>query len=297
MGVAGYIRIGKFFIDRDAAILLLASINEFFLSLDTYLAHDMDGTIRPYEWIPILFGIGAGILLLSAGLIAYRRQALARVLATVILGSSIGVGILGTYFHAHRAFQPDAPIGLRVSWEYFAWAPPVLAPLAFTLVGIMGISAAWPESPPGSGILRLSQKRTLSLPFAKRQAYCFLVSFGIIIGTVSATLDHARSGFLNPWVWLPLVGGSFCAAVTFGFALLDKPTIMDRVIYIGTLIFLVLLGIMGLVLHIQTNLSGVYSFVPERFLRGAPVLAPLLFTNIGIFGALALWEKPSVSEK
>jgi hypothetical protein len=45
---------------RDQLMLLMMAINEVFLGVDTYLAHSISGTIRPYEWIQIIFGPAAG---------------------------------------------------------------------------------------------------------------------------------------------------------------------------------------------------------------------------------------------
>ena len=41
-------------------MLLMAAVNEIFLGVDIYLAHSISGTITPYEWIPIVFGPVAG---------------------------------------------------------------------------------------------------------------------------------------------------------------------------------------------------------------------------------------------
>ena len=63
-------RIGRLPLSRDQLMLLMAAINEIFLGIDIYLAHSISGTIVPNEWIPIIFGPIAGVLLLLAGLIA-----------------------------------------------------------------------------------------------------------------------------------------------------------------------------------------------------------------------------------
>jgi len=42
------------------------------------------------------------------------------------------------------------------------------------------------------------------------------------------------------------------------------------------------------VLHVQDSLTSEWRFVTERFIRGAPVLAPMLFADIGGLGLLAL---------
>ena len=43
-------------------------------------------------------------------------------------------------------------------------------------------------------------------------------------------------------------------------------------------------------LHIQTNLTSQGTIVGERFLRGAPFLAPMLFANMGMLGLIALMD-------
>ena len=53
----------------------MTAMNLILLGLDTYLAHSISGTIRPGEWIPIIFGPVAGVLLLVAGLIAISSAA------------------------------------------------------------------------------------------------------------------------------------------------------------------------------------------------------------------------------
>ncbi|MCA9905678.1 MAG: hypothetical protein KC547_17605, partial [Anaerolineae bacterium] len=88
---------------RDQVMLLLAAITEIFLGIDIYFAHTISGTIKPAEWIPIVFGIAAGVGLLLAGLIALRSRSLASVLANVVFLGSIIVGLMGAYFHLVRA--------------------------------------------------------------------------------------------------------------------------------------------------------------------------------------------------
>ena len=142
-------------VTRDQAILLMLAFNELMLGAETYIAHLISGTIVPYEWIPIIFGPVAFVLILLAGWLALNRRPLATVIATIVFLTSIIVGLLGAYFHLFRAILPDAPLGDIVSVPLLVWAPPVLGPLTFALVGLMGVSAAWIEEPPVSGVLSL----------------------------------------------------------------------------------------------------------------------------------------------
>src|SRR3972149_8873326 len=99
----------------------------------------------------VVYGPLAGVLLISAGLLSLRRRTAADLLATGVLLASIAVGLLGAYFHFVRAVLPSAAPGERVSIDLLVWAPPLLGPLTFSLVGLLGISAAWPEQPPRAG--------------------------------------------------------------------------------------------------------------------------------------------------
>ena len=53
---------------------------------------------------------------------------------------------------------------------------------------------------------------------------------------------------------------------------------------------MILVGMLGSGLHVLQNLTAQGQVVDERFLRGAPVLAPLLFSDIGSIGLLALLD-------
>lgn len=285
----------KFPLTRDQFILLMTAINEIFLALDIYLAHSISGTIVPNEWIPIIFGPVAGVLLLLAGLLALRRRMLATAIATSVLIASIVVGLLGAYFHFVRAILPSGPVGQQVTVGMLVWAPPVLGPLTFALVGWLGISAAWIEEPTDSGRLRLLGFRPTQLPYSKTQAYFYIVGLGILATVISSVLDHARTGFENPWLWIPTVLGIFGTVVAVALGAISKPTRSDLLTYTATMILLILVGVVGTLLHVQTNLIRGGIVVTERLIRGAPFMAPLLFANMGTLGLLVLLD-PSEGE-
>jgi len=285
---------GRLPLSRDQLMLLMAAVNEIFLGIDIYLAHNLDGTIRLREWIPIVFGPLAGGLLLLAGLIALRRRRLASFLATGVLLASIVVGLLGAYFHVVRAVAPNAPIGQRVTLPLLIWAPPIVGPLIFSLVGLWGVSAAWVEDPPDSGRLRLWGQRTVQFPYSKTRAYLMMVSLGTMATLISSVLDHGRAQFENPWLWPPIAVGVFAAVVALGLATLDRPQANDVRVYMAAMVLLILTGVVGFVLHVRFDLTVQRVFVPERFLRGAPVLAPLLFANMGLVGLIALLDPAEV---
>ena len=275
---------------RDQAMLTLAAVNVFFLGIDIYLAHNLSGTIVPYEWIPIIFSPIAGAVLLLAGWVAIRNRPAANLIATGVFFGCIIVGVLGSYFHLRRAFLPTAGGGIVVPNEVLLWAPPLLGPLTFLVVAALGISAAWEEVRPGSGELRLLGKRTLRMPLSKTRAYYLLTAVFILVTVISSVMDHARTNFVNPWLWLPTFAGLFSTFVALVMGIHPRPSNGDRWTYIASLALLVAVGLTGAVLHFYTNMTGQYVFIMERFLRGAPILAPLLFANMGLLGFLVLLE-------
>jgi hypothetical protein len=287
-------RIRRLPLSRDQLMLLMAATNEIFLGIDTYLAHSISGTIRPYEWIPIIFGPIAGALLLLAGLIALRRRPLATIIATVTLLVSIAVGLLGAYFHWARAILPSGPPGQQVTVTLLVWAPPILAPLTFALVGLLGISAAWIEDPADSGVLRLLMGQHIRLPYSKTRAYLFMVGLGTLATVVSSVLDHARTNFENPWLWVPTVAGVFGTVVTLTVGVLERPTRADLITFVATMLLLIAVGVAGALLHISFDLVAQGTVVVERFIRGAPFLAPLLFSNMGTLGLIVLLDPAEV---
>jgi len=277
-------------LSRDQIILLMAAVNEIFLGLDIYLAHSISGTIVTREWIPIIFGPSAGVLLLVAGAIALKNRKAAVVLANLVLVGSIIVGLLGAYFHLVRGILPSAPAGQKVTVDLLVWAPPVIGPLMFSLVGWMGISASWIEEPVDSGRLKLLGGRSLRLPFSKTRAYLIMICLGTLATLISSVLDHARTDFLNPWLWLPTAVGVFSALVAFILVLFREIKKQDVVVYVAAMGLMMAVGLIGLVLHISENLTAEGLVIQERFIRGAPFLAPTLYANMGLLGLLVLLD-------
>lgn len=271
-------------------MLLMLALNELLLGLETYLAHSTSGTIVAREWIPIIFGPVAGIALLLIGLLAIRKRFLAVLLASLVYLASTVVGLLGVYFHIVRAILPLAPVGERVSIPLVVWAPPILGPLTFALIGWIGLSAVWLEQPVDSGRLALPGGRQLTLPFSKTNAFFFMVGLGCLATVMSSVLDHARTNFENPWLWLPTALGVFGTAVALSLGAIQMPRRSDLLIFVAAMLLLILVGLLGVALHILRNLAMENTFVIERFLRGAPFLAPMLFADMGALGLVILLE-------
>lgn len=280
---------------RDQAFLLLAAFNQFFIALDVYLAHSISGGIKPAEWIPIVSGSACGALLLLAGLIALRNRELASALANIVFAVSIGVGLLGAYLHLNRTVLLSEGLVSIQAVATLIWAPPVIGPLFFVLIGVLGISAAWVESPVDSGRLQLFAGRTVQMPYSKTRAYLLIVAVFVLATLISSVLDHARFGFDNAWVWLPVTAALFGFSTALYLGIAARPSAGDIAAHGTAMLLLIAVGLIGFVLHSGSSLTSAGAIVIERFLRGSPLLAPLLFCNVGVMGLLALLAPGDIS--
>ena len=71
---------------------------------------------------------------------------------------------------------------------------------------------------------------------------------------------------------------------------IERPTRADLITYTVAMLLLIVVGVVGALLHVNANLIAGGTVVPERFIRGAPFLAPLLFSNMGVLGLIALLD-------
>ena len=141
-----------------------------------------------------------------------------------------------------------------------------------------------------SGRLRLLGRAHVQMPYSKTRAYFFIVSIGLLATTISSVLDHARINLENPWVWIPTVAGVFAVVVCATLGFIARPSRNDLIIYTVTMVLMSLVGIVGFMLHVNTNLIANGSILLERFVRGSPFLAPLVFANWGLIGLVALLD-------
>lgn len=279
-------------LSRNDLLLLLVAFTEIGLGLETALAHLISGGIKPAESIPVVFGISAGIILiLMLGLrIRARGATLFSSLGVILTGiASIGVGIIGTAFHWTRALPPvDFPTyGIR--WDWIIYAPPVAGPLAFAGVGLLAIIALLEDTKPETGKLTLPHVFTFHTPLPQTRQFFWLIAFGLYAATLSAFLDHARTGFGSVFVWIPIVLGVFGSLSTTLMALYTDHKKGDYFTFFWTMILMIVMGVLGMGLHINADLpEGSAGIQIERFIRGAPIMAPMLFAIMGSFGLIAM---------
>jgi hypothetical protein len=204
------------------------------------------------------------------------------------------VGLLGTAFHWERAYLASGAVP-EGSLGWLIFAPPVAGPLAFAGVALVGLMAALHEKPRDSGRLELWNLATFTSPMTKTQQLVLLVGLGYAGAAVSAILDHARSDFGNPTVWIAIASGVFATAVTLTAAFARRTSRGDQLVYFWTQILMVGVGLLGLGMHLGVDLAGTGELSLERLINHAPVFAPLLYTNLGFLGLIAIL-RPAAEE-
>lgn len=295
--------IGRFHLplSRNDLLLLLVAFAEIGTGLETYLAHLISGDVKPAESVPVIFGPIAGVLLIIALIMRVRSKGatIPSSLIVIMTGlASVAVGVIGSAFHWSRALPPVNFANYGLQWDWIIYAPPVLGPLAFSGIGLLAIIALLEDTKPETGKLTLPGFITLNTPLPQTRQFLWLIAFGLYAATVSATLDHARTGFESIFVWIPTILGLFGSVVTTLMALYHEHRKADYFIFFWVMIVMIAVGVIGLGLHVNADLpeSAEGGIQIERFIRGAPPMAPMLFAIMGSFGLLTMVDAPVIDE-
>jgi hypothetical protein len=89
----------------------------------------------------------------------------------------------------------------------------------------------------------------------------------------------------------------FTAITCYAIAVIHRPRWGDLVVYAAAMIAMIVTGLLGVWFHFQDNVTSRGVIVAERFIRGAPIMAPLLYANVGVFGMVVLLDPRSGSRR
>jgi hypothetical protein len=132
-------------LDCSRFLIMVLCFGFLFLTFDSFLEHYFtQKEIRTYQWIPIVFGAVAFPLSLAA--VVRLNPVTSRILGAVCL-VSILVGAWGFYFHVAAIWQMiDFPFEWSFLFNALRYGPPMLAPLSFLGLGILGLVGAFGPS-------------------------------------------------------------------------------------------------------------------------------------------------------
>lgn len=270
---------------KNRLLLIFVGINLFFTGIDVSLAHSINDYIPVYEWIPIIyFPLGAISCLVIAFLPQPKKWSSLIHIALMLTG--ILVGILGTAFHGYAVLNPQG----YLTWAWIVFGSPILAPLAFAGISFLGLYGITEEIKSEPGRLKVVGLGIFNAPISRDRHFLWLVGLGFAASTITSIIDHAQYGYTFYKI-IPIVFGLFTTSVVIYLSIAKEWSKGDEVVYFWTMIMAVIVGILGFGFHLTADLAGTGAFSLERILAFAPVLAPLLFCDLGMLGLLVVAEE------
>lgn len=128
-------------VDCSRFLIMVVCFGFLFLTVDSFLEHYFTQKgIRPYQWIPVIFGSAAFPIALTA--VVRLNRITSRMLGAVCLISML-VGGWGFYFHVTAIWgMIDTPFEWSFLSSALRYGPPMLAPLSFAGLGLLGLVGA-----------------------------------------------------------------------------------------------------------------------------------------------------------
>ena len=254
--------IGRLTPDRVVELFVIA--NFAFLGGDIAIAHMANHFARPVEWAPIVFS-GLAVPLLLLGVLGIGPPRATRWIDLGVASCAILVGVAGMLFHLTNGFFVERTLRSLV------YAAPFAAPLAYVGVGLLGIlvrmeSAGSPAFGPWVLMLALGG---------------FLGNFALSV------LDHAQNGFFSATEWIPVVAAAFGSSFLLLAVLTPDPAFLRFCFWVCGAEAVV--GLLGFALHLLSEAPSPTASLVDRLVFGAPVFAPLLFTNMALLASIGVW--------
>ena len=268
--------------EKNRLLLIFVGINLFFTGIDVALAHSINSFVPVYEWIPIyFFPLGA----MSCFIVAFQTDpkkwsALIHI-SLMIIG--ILVGVIGMAFHMNAVLNPSG----HLSWAWLVFGSPILAPLAFAGISLLGLYGITEELPDQPGMLKVPGIGTFHAPISRDKHFLWLVGLGFGASAVTSIIDHAQYGY-NVYKLIAIVFGIFATSVVLTIALSKQWTKKDEFVYFWTMIAAIVVGVLGFGFHLSADLAGTGQISLERILVFAPIFAPLLYSDLGMLGLIVV---------
>ena len=271
--------------EKNRFLLMYAGVNLIFTGLDVALAHSINSFVPLYEWTPVYFApLGA----LTCFLVAFQSKPKKMVALLHILMMIMGVlvGVVGLGFHLNQVLSPTG----RLTWAWIVFGSPILAPLSFAGISLIGLYGITKEVESQSGQLEIPGLGIFGAPISRDRHFLWLVGLGFAGSAITSIIDHAQYGY-SLFKLIPVVYGVFSTTVVLYLAMVKTWTRGDELTYFWTMVSAVVVGILGFAFHLSKDLADTGQISLERILVFAPVFAPLLFCDLGILGLLVVSQQ------
>lgn len=255
-------------LQRPCLMESFALANIAFLGVDICVAHAVNAFRHDMEWAPIVFSVVATAVLVAAFPRTERDLHVGwrRLTGLVVGWCAVVIGVAGLLFHLRSQFFELWTI------KSLVYTAPFVAPLSYAGVGLL-----------------LIMNRMVDARSPEWGRWVIFLAAGGVLGNYVLTLcDHAQNGFFHQSEWLPVWVSAFAAGALFSAVFLKFD--LSMLLYCAVLLVLQLItGVLGFGLHVRANLDGASAQMIDRFLFGAPAVAPLLLPNLSLLAALGLW--------
>jgi hypothetical protein len=252
--------------DPELWVELFVMLNFGGLVADIFLAHSQNHFQRASEYIPLYFSIAAAGMLAVVVVLRDGHPAVSREAGRVVGWLAVAVGLAGVILHLDSRFFYERTI------RSLTYAAPFAAPLAYAGLGLL-----------------LLVNRMVDARSREWSSWILLLALGGFVGNFVFSLsDHAQNGFFNPIEWLPVVSSAFA----IGFLVVPFAVDVTRRylrLCAAVLGVQALVGIAGFGFHVAAVARQPAASWFEKILSGAPPMAPLLFPNLVVLAAIALW--------
>ncbi len=270
---------------KNRLLLFFVGMNLLFTGIDVVLAHSINDYIPVYEWIPIIYFPFGAISCLVIAMQTQPKKWTALIHIALML-TGIIVGVLGTAFHAYAVLNPEG----YLTWAWVVFGSPILAPLAFAGISLLGLYAVTQEINDEPGMLKVPGVGIIKAPISRDRHFLWLVGLGFAASAVTSIIDHAQYGYTF-YKMIPIVFGLFSSSVVLYLAAAKEWSKGDENVYFWTMIAAVIVGVLGFGFHLASDLAGTGALSLERILAFAPILAPLLYSDLGMLGLLVVAEE------
>ncbi len=239
------------------------------LSLDVYVAHSLNQFRDEAEYVPVYFSLAApGVLAVGTVAGRWRRGCVVwRDLGYLVGWLAVAVGLVGMILHLNSRWFYERTL------ESLVYAAPFAAPLSYAGLGLLLV------------MNRMVDQHSQEWPL-----WVLMMALGGFAGNFVFTLtDHAQNGFFHRSEWIPVVSSAFAVGVLAAPLL---TAIGRRYLWLCAVVLVVqaVVGVFGFFLHVKADIEGPEATLFDKFVQGAPPMAPLLFADLVVLAAIGLWS-------
>lgn len=279
---------------KSRILLGFVGLNFFFIFADVALAHSIGGYFPVFEWIPVIYTAPAAAITFYLAL-ARRWSGLAQALFIVTMTVGVAVGIMGSAFHYLGAtFLGGGPL-----LNLLIFGSPVAAPLTISGAALAGlVSVLLGDEEEVESAYRDATEAPAAFRLHTRTRYLlWLLAVGFLVITLVVLLDHARGGFINVVEWIPIIAGVFGFWVAAIMAGTPEPNEVEAGVFTWAMLGNIGVGVLGFGFHLSAVLAPTGELTLDALLQRAPVMAPLLFSNLGVFGLITVIEPGRIARR